>query len=168
FYDADTKESITNSIIEITLLREGESPVNYLCSPDGCFLLKTDRTQVRFVVQTPYYQADTITRQLDKFNRDERIKLRVNSYAMMLDYFSRKNVKDWQKRRLQLDQMIADSAIIYQVFNPGAGGMELYSKWEFINKLTMPSASLKDIEILDSKYTDGKLSLLRFRQKQTK
>jgi hypothetical protein len=168
FYDADTKEPITNTIIEILLLREDETPVSYLCRPDGSFILKTDKTRVHFIVKSPYYQTDTIIRTLDKFNRKETIQLHPNNYALMLHYFSRMNVKDWQKRRNQLDQMISDSAMIYQVFDRGIVGLELYNKWEFINKLTLPSKSLKDIEILDTKYKGNRISLIRFRQKVTK
>lgn len=36
-YDADTKEPITNSKIEVRLLLEGESPVTSYCSTSGCF-----------------------------------------------------------------------------------------------------------------------------------
>jgi hypothetical protein len=168
FYDADTKEPIINTIIEISLIREGESPVNYLCRPDGTFILKTDMTRVHFVVKTPYYQTDTIIRTLDKFNRNETIRLHPNNYALMIHYFSSMNVKDWQKRRNQLDQMISDSAMIYQVFDKGTVGLELYNKWEFIDKLTLPLKSLKDIEILDTKYQGNKISIIRFRQKVIK
>ena len=167
FYDADTREPIINNIIEVNLIREGESPVSYLCRQDGSFVLRTDLTKVRFIVKTPYYQTDTIIRVLDKFNRTETIKLRPNNYALMIHYFSRLNVKDWQKRRNQLDQMFSDSALIYEVFDRGITGMELYNKWEFINKMTMPSKSLKDIEILDTKFEGNKISLIRFRQKES-
>jgi hypothetical protein len=76
------------------------------------------------------------------------------------------NVKDWQKRRNQLDRMISDSAMIYQVYNKADIGLELYNKWEFINKLTLPSSSLQGIEILDTKYQGDKIILIRFRQKE--
>jgi hypothetical protein len=166
FYDADTAEPITNSIIEVNLLLKGESPVSYLCRPDGSFMLKTDKASVRFVVESPCYQTDTILRLLDKFNRDEMVKLRPDNYAMMIQYFSNMDVKDWQQRRNQLDRIIADSAIIYQVFDKEGIGVELYTKKEFINKLTLPSTGLKNIEILDTRYVGDKISLIRFRQEE--
>jgi len=167
FYDADTKEPVTNNIIEVNVLLEGESPVSYLCGPDGSFILKTEKVNVHFVVKSPLYQTDTIIRILDKFNRDEIVQLRPNNYAMMIQYFSTMNVKDWQKRRDQLNLVIADSAMIYQVFAKESIGVELFNKWEFINKLTLPSTGLKDIEILDTKYQGDKITLIRFRQKET-
>ncbi|MCK9399478.1 MAG: hypothetical protein M0Q51_05720 [Bacteroidales bacterium] len=166
FYDADTKEPVTNNIIEVNVLLEGESPVSYLCGPDGSFILKTEKVNVHFVVKSPLYQTDTIIRILDKFNRDEIVQIRPNNYVMMIQYFSTMNVKDWQKRRDQLNLVIADSAMIYQVFAKESIGVELFNKWEFINKLTLPSTGLKDIEILDTKYQGDKITLIRFRQKE--
>jgi hypothetical protein len=165
FYDADTKEPVTNSIIEVSVLLEGESPVSYLCGPEGSFILKTDKINVHFIVKSPLYQTDTIIRILDKFHRDEIVQLQPNNYAMMIQYFSSMNVKDWQKRRDQLNLMIADSAMIYQVYEETVG-VELYNKWEFINKMTLPSTGLKDIEILDTKYQGDKIILIRFKQKE--
>lgn len=116
------------------------------------------------VVTSPYYRDDTITRILKKFNQHEMIGLQANDYALMLKYFSEMNVADWQKRRQKLDEMFTDDAMICQVMDDKRGtGMELYSKWEFIDKMTMPSNSLKNIEILNTKYTGEKIAVLRFR-----
>jgi len=174
FYDATTKEPITsdntnntinnNELIEVSIILENESPVNYLCGTDGCFTMKTDRSFITMVVRSPYYRDDTIRRTLKKFNQHEMIGLRANDYALMLKYFSEMNVKDWQKRRRKLDEMFTDDAIICQVLGDKRGtGMELYSKWEFIDKMTMPSQSLKNIEILDTKYIGDRIAVLRFR-----
>ena len=167
FYDADTKEPIKNNPVEVLLFPESESPVSYTCNSDGCFILKTDKSSVRMVVKTPYYKTDTIVRILKKLNRDERISLHTNDYALMIHYFSQMNVQDWEKRRSSLNDMIDDGAMIYQVYNDKKDlGMELYNKSEFIDKLTMPSGTLRNIEILDTKYKGDKLIILRFRVKK--
>lgn len=164
FYDADTKEPITNTKMEVSILLDNESPVNYLCSPDGCFTFKTDQSFIRMVVNTPYYRDDTIRRTLKKFNPEEMIGLKANEYALMLKYFSELNVQDWQKRRAKMDEMFAEDAMIYQVMGDMRGtGMELYNKWEFIDKMTMPAKSLKNIEILNTKYIGDEIVVLRFR-----
>lgn len=164
FYDTDTKEPITNTQIEVSLLLKNESPVNYLCSPEGCFTLKTDQSFVKMVVNTPYYRNDTIKRTLKKFNPEETIGLHANEYAMMIRYFSEKNVEDWQNRRMKLDGIFDEGAMICQVLNDkNATGMELYTKWEFIDKMTMPVHSLKNIDILDTKYIGDRIAVLRFR-----
>ena len=87
----------------------------------------------------------------------------------MIHYFSQMKVDDWQKRRSRLENMIDDGAMIYQVYSEKnmTGGMELLNKQEFIDKLSMPSGSLKNIEILDTRFRDGKISVLRFRVKSS-
>jgi len=167
FYDFDTKEPITNSKIEVKVLLEGETPASSFCSNDGCFFLKTDKSLVRLVVSTPYYQTDTITRIVRKLNPNEIVSLHANDYALMIHYFSQMKVDDWGKRRIRLDSMIDDGAMIYQLYNEknAASGMELLNKQEFIDKLTMPSGSLKNIEVLDTKFHAGKIMVLRFRVK---
>jgi hypothetical protein len=169
FYDTDTKESITNTSIEVSIILENESPVNYLCSPDGCFSLKTDQSYIEMVVNTPYYRNDTIRRTLKKFNPQETVGLKANDYALMIRYFADENVSDWQKRRAKLDEMFDEGAMICQVMDDNrATGMELYTKWEFIDKMTMPSHSLKNIEILSTKYTGNRIAVLRFRTLEKK
>lgn len=169
FIDADTGEPILNSNIQADLMLKDESPVNYKSDKDGSFVLRTDQSKIKMVVRAPYYLTDTVVRILKKFNRAEQIRLNVDSYALMIHYFSQTNVKAWQKRREQLDMMINDGAMIYQVTDQKEGtGMELYNKWEFIDKLTMPASSLRQIEILDSRYKSGQIVILRFKVKMIK
>lgn len=164
FYDATTREQIINTDIEVKIILDEESPMTYLCGPDGCFNLKTDRSYIKMVVNSPYYRNDTIKRILKKFNPQETIGLQANDYALMLRYFSEMNTRDWQNRRLKLDEMFDEDAMIYQVVNDKNGtGVELFSKWEFIDKLTMPSQTLKNIEILNTKYIGDRIAVLRFR-----
>jgi hypothetical protein len=164
FYDAHTREVIKGSSIEIQLLSDKESPVNYLTDSTGSLILKTDERVLKMVIRAPYYKSDTITRILKSFEKDQKISLQPNDYALIIHYFSQMKVDDWQKRRNSLDKMIDDNAMIYQVLHEGKGpGMELYNKSEFIDKLTLPAGSLKDIEILDTKYKNDKIMVLRFR-----
>jgi len=164
FYDAHTKENITGSKIEVQVLSDGESPTNYLSDESGNIILKTDERILKMVVNAPYYKTDTITRILKKFDTDQMISLQADDYALIIHYFSVMNVDDWQKRRNYLGEIIDDAAIIYQVLNDAiALGMEIYNKEEFINKLTMPTGSLKHIEILETKFKKDKIMVLRFR-----
>jgi len=164
FYDTNTKEPITNTRIEVQLIIENESPVNYLCGPNGCFTMKTDQSFIKMVVNSPYYRNDTIKRTLKKFNPEETIGLKANEYALMLKYFSERKVEDWQQRRFRLDEMFDESAMICQVMDAKSlTGMEIYTKWEFIDKLTMPSRSLMNIEILNTNYIGDKIAVLHFR-----
>ncbi len=166
FVSWDDFSAITSSNTQIEIISDNESPMNYICDTNGCFKIKTDKRKISFVVSSPYYKTDTIKRVLKKFNRTETVSLETNDYALMIHYFSTANVSDWQKRRQQLDKMFADSVRIFEVFNKGILGMELYDKWEFINKLTVPSQSLRQIEVLDTDVFKDQIVILRFtRQK---
>jgi hypothetical protein len=169
FCDADTREPITNSQIEVTLLLEGETPVQNLAGRDGCFVLKTDKSLVKMVVKAPYYHTDTIRRIVRKLNRNEMVMLHADDYSLMIHYFSMMKVDDWEKRRNRLESMIDDGAMICQVVNGReATGMALYNKEEFIDKMTIPSGNLKNIEILSSQMRDNKIMVLRFRINEKK
>ncbi len=167
FFDADTREPVTNGKVEIRLLLENESPVTSYCSPGGCFQLKTDKSRIRMVVSSPYYKTDTITRVLTKLGHHEVISLHPNDYALMIHLFSEMKVADWEKRRSRLEIIICEDALIYQVYHDReATGMELLNKREFIDKLTIPTGSLKNIEILETRLREEKISVLKFRVKK--
>ena len=166
FVSADDFSSVVSKKTQIEILDRDESPETIFCDSVGCVNIKTDKVKIRFVVRSPYYKTDTIERVLKKFTRSETVKLQTNDYALMIHYFSTSNVDDWKKRKNQLDMMFADSARIYEVFNGSTLGIELYDKQEFINKLTIPSGSLKQIEILDTEYFQDQIVALRFTQKK--
>ena len=166
FVSADDLSSVISRKTQIEILDRDESPKTKFCDSVGCVKIKTDKIKIRFVVKSPYYKTDTIERVLKKFTRSEMVKLHTNDYALMIHYFSTSNVDDWKKRKEQLDMMFADSARIYEVFNGSTMGIELYDKQEFINKLTVPTGSLKQIEILDTKYVQEQIVALRFIQKK--
>jgi hypothetical protein len=167
FIDRDSKRPLTNSNLQVTLLPDNESPVRLQCDSGGCFTWRTGQQRIRFAVEAPYYFSDTIIRALSKARKTEEIQLKVNDYALMIHYFSNSKVDDWQRRRDQLDNIIADSAYICEVFNMGTVGMALYDKREFINKLTMPVRSLKNIRILNTEYLHDKIVVLRFTQERS-
>jgi len=159
FIDED-KNEIINSVLDIKLLKEFESPIYIKTDSLGCFVYKTKEDVLKFVVQSPYYKTDTIVRSIDA-NSNATIKLQTDDYALMLHYYSNGNVKDLKKRKQQLKKLIADDAQIYQVFTQNIG-VEIYSKDEFINKLTIPTSSLKNIKILDKTSKNGKIVKLKF------
>lgn len=163
FTNLNEQSLVPNSKIDVHLLNEHESPISITSDNNGCFEFKTFKEKVRFVVSSPYYKTDTIIRFLGEPLKEEKIKLQTNDYALMIHYFSTSNINDWKQRRIQLEDMIAKDAKVFQVVIDGSG-MELYNKEEFINKLTMPLKSLKNIEIIETKYSGNQISLLRFIQ----
>lgn len=164
FVDKDSHEPVKSTPVVVTLLYDNESPVQVMCTPEACFELRTGAQKVKFLVKAPYYHSDTITRVLNKTDKNETILLKVNDYALMIHYFSNSNVEDWQKRKETLNMIISDSAYICQVFNKDMMGMELYNKMEFIDMLTTPAHSLQRIEIIDMLYSGEKITTIRFTQ----
>ena len=164
FFDADTGKEIISAGIQGDLLLPGESPVSYTTDKSGKIVVRTDLSKIKIIVKAPGYLTDTIERIVKKFNRAEKVKLNVDPYALIIQYFLQTDVRAWQKRREQLNSMISDDAMIYQITDQKNGtGMELYNKQEFIDKLTMPASSLRQIEILDSRYSQGQIAILRFK-----
>jgi hypothetical protein len=163
FVDANTHDPITSTLTEVILLPEDESPVHARVDSDGSFRIKTSDRKIRMVVKARYYQSDTIVRFVKKFNHEETLALRADDYSLMIHYLSTMKVDDWEKRRKHLKAMIDDGAVICQVSQgKQVPGMSLYNKEEFIDLMTMPSGSLKNIEILDSRVKNEKIVMLRF------
>ncbi len=159
-----TKKPVTDGSIDIILLKRNESPEYIACDSNGCFSIRTNKSVIRFIVKAPYYRIDTIRRVLRRDKQQEMISLKTNDYALMIHYMSNARVVDWEARRAQLDKMISDNAMIYQLFMDETLGMEVYNKWEFINKITMPSAGLKNLEIIETTFSEEQISALWFRQ----
>jgi hypothetical protein len=169
FVDADTRETIKSDQTEIILLAGGESAIHSLVGRDGKYRLKTDESVIRMVVNAPYYRPDTIERIVTKLNREEFVFLKPDDYSLMIHYFSTMKVDDWEKRRSKLNDILSDSVVVFQVIkDKESSGIVLYNKQEFVDKLTTPSGNLKNIEILDSKSSKGKIQTLRFRINEKK
>lgn len=165
FVDADLKTPIKDSPIWIIWMIDSESPMVSRCDSLGCFQFTTKKEKIKFIVRSPYYKPDTVTRIVHNKNiKEEQIQLKTNDYALMIHMFSKSKVKNWRKRRAQINLMIADNAKIYQVYEDGKTEMELFNKKDFINKLTVPLKSLKKIEVIETIYTGDKISILRFTQ----
>jgi len=63
--------------------------------------------------------------------------------------------------------MISSNAQIIQINKGSEIAMEIYNKAEFIDKLTMPTSSLKNIEIIETKFEEGQIIKMRFIQKES-
>lgn len=168
FCDAYTREPITTATIGVTILLEDEDPKEYNTDSAGCLKLRTDQNKIRLVVRSPYYYSDTITRIVRKLDQNETVFLESNDYALIIHYFSEMKVDDWAKRRKNLEDMIDDDALISQVIGSGkTNGIALLNKEEFIDKMTMPTGSLKHLDVLETKIRGNKIMVLRFRIKDT-
>ena len=62
--------------------------------------------------------------------------------------------------------MIADDALIYQVYDNDFFGVEILSKQQYINLVTMPTTSLKNFSLIESERKNGKIVKLKFKIQQ--
>ena len=158
FKDGNFSTPVKNLSIQVLL--EKESPIQTKTDVNGCFVWETTEKQVRIVIASPYYKRDTIVRSIYK-NHEEEVTLKNDDYSLILSYYSNANIKDWKKRRAELTALIADDALIYRIFK-NSQAIEIYSKKEFINQLTLPTKVLKNIEILETQIKDNQLNVLKF------
>ncbi|MGB5822113.1 MAG: hypothetical protein WBG90_21705 [Saonia sp.] len=161
FVDADKKEPIVEIAIDVIVLNGGESPTYYKTDSLGCVSLRTKRDHIAFIAQSPYHKNDTIFKSISG-ERSHQVRLRTDDYALMLHYYGSNNVKDWKKRRNELQKLIADDAIIFELL-PHQIGVELYSKTEFIDKLTTPTETLQKLQIVETAYRNGEIVKLKFK-----
>jgi len=165
FIDADQRTPITDINIDVTVLEQNQAARMLVADSNGCITLMPKGERLIFVVNSPYYKSDTIVRNINGLN-DESIRLKPDDYALMMHVISKSQMEDWKKRRRTLKSMFADNARIIQVSKDRKSTMEFYNKDEFINKLTMPLQSLKNIEVLDVQYQGDAIISMRFMQIQ--
>ena len=160
FVDALKNESITKTQLEIKVLTKNESPLYFKTDEFGCFTYTTKEDQITFVVQSPYHKTDTIIRHI-KSNKNTTVKITPDDYALLLEYYANGNIKNRTKHKKQLNELIDNSAAIYQFFGNNIG-IELYTKQDFIRFTTLPTTTVKHIKILEKKMKNGKIVKLKF------
>lgn len=115
-------------------------------------------------IDGPYYKEQELVIDVNDMPKEVIVKVYPDDYAMMLNYFSRSEDKNWDKRKRQLEGAIHNDAVIFQS-HPQHEGIEMLNKEEFIDRLILPVNSLKNLEIQDIVYKDGQILNLRFVQK---
>ncbi|MFD0964723.1 hypothetical protein [Pseudofulvibacter geojedonensis] len=163
FIDEDTNEPIVNTKINLEILINNEPSIYKTTDSLGCFSYETKENKLIIVASSPFYFSDTIHKSNKRSIKDV-IKLKTDDYALMLNYYTNGNIKDWQKRKRELENLIDSKAKIYQVFKNSIG-IEIYTKEDFINKLLIPTSSLKNIQILKKEYKNNKIVTLKFMTK---
>ena len=163
FVDSDRQAAVTNSV-EVTIIREGFTPL-YLTTKTGCIKFESQKDTIKMFVSSPYYKQDTFKVNLHQYNQPEKLLLEPDDYKIMLYYYSN-SAKDLKQRISKLNQMIADNALIYQVYDNDFFGVEILSKQQYINLVTMPTTSLKNFSLIESESKNEKIVKLKFKIQQ--
>ncbi|MGC4128068.1 MAG: hypothetical protein QM564_00600 [Bergeyella sp.] len=165
FIDADRNSRI-NAELQVQILKDNESPILYTTKPNKPFVYTTKSKNLTMVVSSPYYKTDTIRRNLETAPEEENFELKPNDYAIMLYYYS-KSIKDLKKKRKNLNYIINDNALIYQVYDSDDYGVETMDKQRYISLVTLPTTSLENLEVIETQNdkTSGKINMIKFRIK---
>ena len=81
----------------------------------------------------------------------------------MLYYYS-KSIQNLKKKRENLNKLINNDAIIYQVFDNEKYGVETMDKQRYISLVTLPTTSLENLEVIDIVGDkNGKINMIKFK-----
>ena len=161
FIDADRNSSIKGEL-DVKIIRENESPILFKLKPNSPFVYETKSKSLKMIISSPFYKAEEITRDLTNAPDTENIELKPNEYAVQLYYYS-KSIKDFKKKTQQLNRLISDNALIYQVVDSDIYGIETLDKQKYISLVTLPTTSLENLEVIDSQMKNGKIVMIKFK-----
>lgn len=160
FMDSDRNSTITEPI-EITIARKGFTPLELL-TVNGCIDFPSKEDTLLMYIKSTYYKQDTFKINLHQYQGPETIRLQPDDYKVMLRHYS-KSSQSVKERIKMLDQMIADDALIYQVYDNEYFGVEVLSKKQYINLVSLPTTSLKNYTLIEAERKKGKIIKIKFK-----
>jgi hypothetical protein len=120
----------------------------------------------QLIIKSPYYKSKTISiiPNASPSEPIQRVALKPDDYAMMIKAFMVSDIKDWQTRKEQLNQILSDNLEVIVMLKDDLGA-EFFNKKEFSQLLVVPSESVKKMKIVEIK-NDGanKIQFLRIKQ----
>ena len=160
FIDAD-RNTFIKEPIEITVARKGSMPLE-LYTENGCIEFSSLEDTLIMTVNSTYYKKDTFKINLHQYQGKENIRLEPDDYKVMLRHYS-KSSQSVKERIKMLDEMIADDALIYQVYDNEYFGVEVLSKKQYINLVSLPTTSLKNFTLIEAERKNGKIVKIKFK-----
>ncbi len=167
FVDKDRGTSAINTL-NIMVMKDNESPILYKIKPNECFYYSTKDKNLKMVITSPLYEPLTVTRSLENAPDEERIELKPDDYKMAAYYFSVKDAKGnpelLKQKRNQLENLISNTAVIYQIYDNNIYGIERLDKQKYITLVTTPTTSLKNLNLIEMiKDKKGKIVSIKFK-----
>ncbi|GAA5093390.1 hypothetical protein GCM10023210_23860 [Chryseobacterium ginsengisoli] len=167
FTDADRGVGVINTL-EIKVIKENESPILYKIKPGECFYYSTKDKILKMQISSPFYEYLEVSRSLENAPDEETIELKPDDYKMAAYYFSIKDAKgdpeELKRKRNQLESLISNSAIIYQIYDNNIYGIERLDKQKYITLVTTPTTTLKNLSVIEMKKdNNGKIISIKFK-----
>lgn len=160
FVDKHTHLPVADSFLEIKIIKGDETPMFY---PLKSSCISGVGTEVDFVIKGRFYKPLHVKRTITSDAYEESIFLEPDDYTMILHLFANSQVEDWKERRNQLSEMLHDNLKAYEISNDGFT-VDVLSKEEFINKMTLPTEVLKKVAIVHTEYDGDQMSVIKFTQ----
>ncbi|NHN24895.1 hypothetical protein FIA58_004320 [Flavobacterium jejuense] len=102
----------------------------------------------KIIVKNPLFKDKKVD--LEKNPKTNTVLLEPNDYASILQGFIKSDIKDWQTRKIQLQKILHDNVEVIVMLKNNLGA-EYFNKEEFSQKLIIPTASLKKMQIVEVK-----------------
>lgn len=170
FIDKDRGVSVINTL-DIMVIKENESPLMYKIKPGECFSYSTKDKNLKMKISAAFYEPLEVSRNLENAPEEEKIELKPDDYKMAAYYFSRKDITGnseeqvalIKQKRNQLENLISNNAVIYQVYDNNTYGIERLDKQKYITLVTTPTTSLKNLNVIEMKKDNGKIVSIKFK-----
>lgn len=170
FIDKDRGVSVINTL-DIMVMKENESPLMYKIKPGECFSYSTKDKNLKMKISAAFYEPLEVNRNLENAPEEEKIELKPDDYKMAAYYFSRKDITGnseeqvalIKQKRNQLENLISNNAVIYQVYDNNTYGIERLDKQKYITLVTTPTTSLKNLNVIEMKKDNGKIVSIKFK-----
>lgn len=158
FVDAEKNNKIKD-LVEVTLNSKGFLPV-HMSSKSGNITFYSKQDTLQMVVESYFYETDTFKINLQNYFQPVEIELTPDNYKLVWQYYLRSDVKT---RKAKLMASIRSDAQIYRVYENQENFIEPFSREEYINFLLLPTTSLDQFRIINSRKKGNKFSYIKFK-----
>ncbi|MDD2981911.1 MAG: hypothetical protein PHQ74_00850 [Crocinitomicaceae bacterium] len=152
--DFHTGEAIEDSAIHLFVKEKG------VLAPLESKEILSLKPETEIVVESPFYAEAKVEK------KDEKtvLVLKADDYAMRLKAFIQSDIKDWETRKAQLNDILSDELEVL-IHLQNNLGIEYMNKEEFAKKLIIPTKTIKNWQIL-SLEQDASQKITKIRIKQ--
>ncbi|PZU82469.1 MAG: hypothetical protein DI529_14350 [Chryseobacterium sp.] len=123
--------------------------------------VKTEKDSLKIVIESPFYQSKIVNISADKSKTE--IQLQPNDNAMMIKAFLSADIKDWQTRKKQLENILSEDTEVVLMLRDNLGS-EYFDKQDFIKQILIPTARIKKWKIVELKNETGKINFIRIQE----
>ena len=158
------KNEFTNEKInskEVKVYKIEDSVKTEIEIKDSKIELNSENENAKIIIESPYFKKKTIEIKSDS---NAEITLKPDDFAMMLKAFIKSDIKDWQTRKLQLNQILSDDLEVIVILKDNLGA-EYFNKTDFSQKLILPTETTKKMQIIEiEKDENNKIKFIRINQ----